>query len=386
MEIILFIIVFLVLIFGIFEFKIHNKYLLNIPIRIHVNGSRGKSSVVRLIAAGLREGGLKTYAKTTGTSPRIIDDKGEDKYIHRLRSASIGEQISLIRYFSKFNPDALVIECMAVNPQYQWVSEQKIIKSTIGVLTNVRPDHLDEMGISMNQITKSMSNTIPFNGIMVTSEDKKVDILTNISKQRNTEFYLADVEFKNNDLNNFQYLEHSENINLALKVCELCGIKKEIAMNGMKKCNPDPGALTIWNIQDNNKTFKFINAFAANDPASTLKTWQMVNSRIKSNNFAIFLNTRIDRQYRTVQLINLIFEELKPKVLVLRGDNFPKELKKLMNKNTSIQVYKFPYSIKQNKLIKFMAEDLDSFIVLGIGNIVGWGELLMKKMKEFKID
>ena len=386
MEIILFIIVFLVLIFGIFEFKIHNKYLLNIPIRIHVNGSRGKSSVVRLIAAGLREGGLKTYAKTTGTSPRIIDDQGEDKYIHRLRSASIGEQISLIRYFSKFNPDALVIECMAVNPQYQWVSEQKIIKSTIGVLTNVRPDHLDEMGISMNQITKSMSNTIPFNGIMVTSEDKKVDILTNISKQRNTEFYLADVEFKNNDLNNFQYLEHSENINLALKVCELCGIKKEIAMNGMKKCNPDPGALTIWNIQDNNKTFKFINAFAANDPASTLKTWQMVNSRIKSNNFAIFLNTRIDRQYRTVQLINLIFEELKPKVLVLRGDNFPKELKKLMNKNTSIQVYKFPYSIKQNKLIKFMAEDLDSFIVLGIGNIVGWGELLMKKMKEFKID
>ena len=386
MEIILFIIVFLVLIFGIFEFKIHNKYLLNIPIRIHVNGSRGKSSVVRLIAAGLREGGLKTYAKTTGTSPRIIDDKGEDKYIHRLRSASIGEQISLIRYFSKLNPDALVIECMAVNPQYQWVSEQKIIKSTIGVLTNVRPDHLDEMGISMNQITKSMSNTIPFNGIMVTSEDKKVDILTNISKQRNTEFYLADVEFKNNDLNNFQYLEHSENINLALKVCELCGIKKEIAMNGMKKCKPDPGALTIWNIQDNNRTFKFINAFAANDPASTLKTWQMVNSRIKSNNFAIVLNTRIDRQYRTVQLINLIFEELKPKVLVLRGDNFPKELKKLMNKNTSIQVYKFPYSIKQNKLIKFMAEDLDSFIVLGIGNIVGWGELLMKKMKEFKID
>ena len=386
METILFIIVLLVLIFGIFEFKIHNKYLLNIPIRIHVNGSRGKSSVVRLIAAGLREGGLKTYAKTTGTSPRIIDDKGEDKYIHRLRSASIGEQISLIRYFSKLNPEALVIECMAVNPQYQWVSEQKIIKSTIGVLTNVRPDHLDEMGISMNQITKSMSNTIPFNGIMVTSEDKKVDILTNISKQRNTEFYLADVEFKNNDLNNFQYLEHSENINLALKVCELCGIKKEIAMNGMKKCKPDPGALTIWNIQDNNRTFKFINAFAANDPASTLKTWQMVNSRIKSNNFAIFLNTRIDRQYRTVQLINLIFEELKPKVLVLRGDNFPKELKKLMNKNTSIQVYKFPYSIKQNKLIKFMAEDLDSFIVLGIGNIVGWGELLMKKMKEFKID
>ena len=386
MEIILSIIVFLVIIFGIFEFKIHNNYLLNIPIRIHVNGSRGKSSVVRLIAAGLREGGLKTYGKTTGTSPRIIDDKGEDKYIHRLRSASIGEQISLIRYFSKFKPDALVIECMAVNPQYQWVSEQKIVKSTIGVLTNVRPDHLDEMGISMDQITKSMANTIPFNGIMVTSEDKKVDILSNISKKRNTEFHLAEIEFKSDDLNDFKYLEHTENIQLALKVCEICGVKKEIAINGMKKCKPDPGALTIWNIKNNKKSFKFINAFAANDPASTLKTWQMINSRISSNNFAIFLNARIDRQYRTIQLINLIFKELKPKVLVLRGENFPKELKKLMTENSNIQVYKFPYSIKQNKLIKFMAEDLDNFIVLGIGNIVGWGELLMKKMKEYKVD
>ena len=386
MEIILSIIVFLLIIFGIFEFKIHNKYLLNIPIRIHVNGSRGKSSVVRLIAAGLREGGLKTYGKTTGTSPRIIDDKGEDRYIHRLRSASIGEQISLIRYFSKFNPDALVIECMAVNPQYQWVSEQKIVKSTIGVLTNVRPDHLDEMGVSMDQITKSMANTIPFDGIMVTSEDKKVDILSSISKERNTKFYLAEAEVKNNDLNNFKYLEHIENIQLALKVCELCGIKKEIAINGMKKCKPDPGALTIWNIKDGKKSFKFINAFAANDPSSTLKTWHMIENRIDFSDFAIFLNTRIDRQYRTIQLINLIFKELKPKVLILRGENFPSELSNLMDKNSDIKVYKFPYSIKQDKLIKFIAEDLNDFIVLGIGNIVGWGELLMKKMKEYKID
>ena len=386
MEIILFIIILFLIFIGLIEFRVHNKYLQNIPVRIHVNGSRGKSSVVRLIAAGLREGGLKTFGKTTGTSPRIIDSQGKDKYIHRLRSASIGEQISLIRYFSKYNPDALVIECMAVNPQYQWISEQKIIKSTIGVLTNVRPDHLDEMGISMNQITKSMANTIPFNGIMVTSEDKKINILRNISKERNTEFYLADSEFKSENLNDFKYLEHTENIQLALKVCELCGVKEEIAINGMKKCKPDPGALTIWDIQNKNKSFKFINAFAANDPSSTLKTWNMINNRIQTDNFAIFLNTRIDRQYRTIQLINLIFKELKPKILILRGENFPNELKILMSNNKDIKVYKFPYSIKQNKLIKFMVEDLNGFIVLGIGNIVGWGELLMKKMKEFKVD
>ncbi len=378
---------FLVVFFlGVFEFKLHLKHLKNIPIRIHVNGSRGKSSVVRLIAAGLRSSGIMTLGKTTGTSPRIIDENGQDKYIHRLRSASIGEQISLIRYFSKQNPEALVIECMAVNPQYQWISEQQIVKSTIGVMTNVRPDHLDEMGVTMDQITKSMANTIPYNGVMVSSEDKKNDLLKEISVNRQSEFHHVKPSIDDSNLNGFKYLEHKENVSLALKVCELCGVDKNTALKGMANCVPDPGALTIWNLKYNDNTFKFINAFAANDPASTLKTWQMINTRINSEKFTIFLNTREDRQYRTIQLINLIFKELKPIHLVIRGKNFPKELNQLMNENNKITVYKFPYTIKQNKLIKFMAENLNDSVVLGIGNIVGWGESLMKEMKEYKID
>ena len=99
----------------------------------------------------------------------------------------------------------------------------------------------------------------------------------------------------------------------------------------------------------------------------------------------IFLNTRVDRQYRTIQLNNLIFNKLKPNTLILRGENFPKELNMLMDKNKDINVHKFPYSIKQENLIKFMEQDLEGFVILGIGNIVGWGENLMKKLKEFKV-
>ena len=53
---------FILIIFGLFENYYHQKALSNIPIRIHVNGTRGKSSVTRLIAAGLRGGKLKTFA------------------------------------------------------------------------------------------------------------------------------------------------------------------------------------------------------------------------------------------------------------------------------------------------------------------------------------
>ena len=387
MEIILIVLIGLLLVLGVIEFKVHSNNLSKIPIRIHVNGSRGKSSVVRLIASGLRAGGLKTIGKTTGTSPRIIDQNGNDKYIHRLRSASIGEQISFIRRFAKLKPDAVVIECMAVHPQYQWISEHKIIKSTLGVLTNVRPDHLDEMGISIDQITKSMGNTIPFNGIMVTSENKQTDILKEISKNRQSDFYTSDSEkLTNDEISNFKYLEHKENINLAIKVCKLCGIDRKIALKGMEDCTPDPGALTIWKTKSKYGSFEFINAFAANDPESTLKTWDMVNERLNRDKFSIFLNTRLDRQYRTVQLIDLIFRKLKPEVLILRGENFPSELKKLSDKNKNIMIHKFPYSIKQEELIKFMGQNLDGFVVLGIGNIVGWGEILMKKLKDIKVD
>ena len=113
----------ILMVFGYIELYIHKISLKKIPIRIHVNGTRGKSSVTRLIAAGLREGGLNTFAKTTGTIPRIINNIGNDVELHRLRGASIGEQIKLIRYFSRYKPDALVIECMAVNPQYQWTDK-----------------------------------------------------------------------------------------------------------------------------------------------------------------------------------------------------------------------------------------------------------------------
>ena len=167
---------------GLIEAHYHRLALAQLPIRIHVNGSRGKSSVTRLIAAGLRAGGLKTLAKTTGTAPRIINENGKDRIIHRLRSASIGEQVRLLRNFAKKKPDVVVIECMAVNPQYQWVAEHKMIQSTISVITNVRPDHLDEMGLTLQDNAMSLSNTIPFGGTMVTVEgdlnrDGKFDTL-----------------------------------------------------------------------------------------------------------------------------------------------------------------------------------------------------------------
>ena len=40
--------------------------------------------------------------------------------------------------------------------KFQKISEEKIVRADIGVITNVRYDHLDEMGESLEEITNSL--------------------------------------------------------------------------------------------------------------------------------------------------------------------------------------------------------------------------------------
>ena len=370
----------ILIIFGLLENYFHKHALSKIPIRIHVNGTRGKSSVTRLIASGLRGGNLRTFAKTTGTTPRIINENGKDVEIHRLRSASIGEQVKLIRYFSNKKPDALVIECMAVNPQYQWVSEQCIVQSTLGVITNVRPDHLDEMGTTNKEIAHSLSNTIPFNSKIITAEYSTIEPLKEVSEKRNSIIEQSDVnDIDKSYLNKFPFIEHPENIALALKVCLAIGVSRDDALNGMLNTIPDPGSLFIWNIKNNKNRCKFISGFAANDPSSTKMVWNLINDRF-NNKSCIFLNTRNDRRYRTIQLMELVLNDIKPDLFIVRADNVSSILSN--------------YSIDKDKIILFDMSsdpsdlvdciiDLNDYYILGIGNIVDWGERFIKELKEY---
>ena len=360
--------------------------LSQLPIRIHVNGSRGKSSVTRLIAAGLRSGGLKTLAKTTGTSPRIIDQNGKDRIIHRLRSASIGEQVRLLRNLSKENPDAIVIECMAVNPQYQWISEQKMVKSTTSVITNVRPDHLDEMGSTLEENAMSLSNTIPFNGYLVTSEQKMSYVFSKIADKRKTKYIPVDTEsISDMFMRKFNYLEHIDNVALALKVCEIYGVDKDIALKGMLKAQPDPGATLIWKIKNENLINYFVNLMAANDPESTYQAYKNLRSRIKETRICIFFNTRKDRRYRTNQLLSLIYNKIQPDTLIIRGENFPDKFQEYKENYPSMNVHELSYNANSQDVINSFF-NLSGYYIIGVGNMVGWGEQFVSDLKEYKYD
>ena len=373
------------LLYGLYEYFQFNTALADIPHRIHVNGSRGKSSVTRLVAAGLRAGGVCTLAKTTGSAPRIIGMDGSDKIIHRLRSASIGEQVKLLKMFSKKKPDAVVIECMAVMPQYQWVAEHKMVQSTIGVITNVRPDHIEEMGPLMDDISNSLANTVPENGILITAETHNLDPIRKRAEAAGTKLMVARPEEDvYTTLRQMPFLEHDENIALAAKVCEELGVDRQTALDGMIHAKPDPGALVLWKMKFGENISQFLSAFAANDPLSTLKIWKLIQERIDSNSITVFLNSRHDRRHRTKQLIELVYEHIHPHALIIRGENLPPELNSLKQKNPETMLFTFPFSVTQDEIIEHLKTIHDNFI-FGIGNIVGWGDEFVSQLKEYRI-
>ncbi|MCH2473283.1 MAG: poly-gamma-glutamate synthase PgsB [Gammaproteobacteria bacterium] len=369
---------------GLLEFRYHQLVLSSIPIRIHVNGTRGKSSVTRLIAAGLRAGGKRTFAKTTGTAPRVIDSKGIDRIIHRLRRPSIGEQVRLLKYFSSENPDVVVMECMAVQPQYQWISEHQMVKSHIGVITNARPDHLDEMGPTEVDVVKSLCNSIPVGGTLVTAEDKHKDILQSVADRNQSEIFFSDESsVSEKDLNNFAYIEHPQNVAIALDVCHKMGVERDIALSGMHSVRPDLGALVVWKLLGKQGSLQFVNGMAANDPVSTLQIWKFVIDRYPTTSgTAVFFNSRDDRPLRTKQMLELTFEEIKPEYFIIRGDKIEAKVRRLLHHSPDTEVSIFSLNESIDSVSESILSLPDDVLVFAIGNQVGTGQEILQKLSE----
>src|SRR4030043_114997 len=85
-----------------------------IPLRVAVTGTRGKSTVTRMIAAALKEAGLPVLGKTTGSKPVLILPQGREKEITRRGLPTILEQKSFIRGAAVLGVRAGVAEMMSI--------------------------------------------------------------------------------------------------------------------------------------------------------------------------------------------------------------------------------------------------------------------------------
>lgn len=359
--------------FWVWEYLRHRANILRIPIRIHVNGTRGKSSVTRLIAAGLRAGGIATVGKTTGTLPRIILPDGTEAAIVRLSGANIIEQKYITRYIQPVKPKALVIECMAVNPAYQWITERLFVKSTVSVITNSRLDHTDLMGETMDSITNSLCNTIPEHGVCFTAEDKYFGTMKHVAQKRNTKIHcIRPTDVTTDEIMGFSYIEHAENIQLSLAVCQHVGVPRAVALKGMQQATPDPGALKKYVVNEKGREVQFYNVFAANDPDSTRFIYGSIAQHLKNNQQKmIILNCRADRHYRSVQLLE-VCKDLDFDYLLITGELPDKVYQAALDmglpKDRLVKLGEIDPQLVYQKTWELTKKESH---VMGIGNIAG---------------
>lgn len=305
---------------GIIEQRRHYANLESIPTRVLVNGIRGKSSITRLCAGALRGGGLTVVAKTTGTAARFIwPDASEEPVYRKFGIANVVEQIGIVRRAAAEEPHALVMECMAVMPALQEINQQKLVRSTIGVLCNVREDHLAEMGPTLEDVARSLSRSMPTGGVCVTAESVWWDVLQEEANKRSCRLVFADPEsVADEEMDRFKYFTFKENVAISLAVAAEVGVSRHDALAGMWEAPPDPGVLTVEEYSVGDKRIRLANIFAANDPNSTVMNFQRLldADAIRPPVFTL-INCRPDRVERNGQMGAIVPELLTEKLFVI---------------------------------------------------------------------
>jgi poly-gamma-glutamate synthase PgsB/CapB len=366
--------------YGIIELRNHHINVRKIPIRIQVNGTRGKSSVTRLIAGGLRAGGMRVVAKTTGTKPRFIISDKEEIPIKRLGKPNIIEETRIFRQAQKYKPQAIVIECMALVPEYQKTECNQLVLTTHGVITNARADHLDVMGPTVKDVAIALSGTIPKNGKFFTAENFYLPYFQATAQKRNTKLNHSNPNtITDEDMKGFTYVEHEENVALALMVCEHLGINRSTALAGMYRATPDAGVLRIYTVEDFGKRLELVNTTAANDPDSIAMLWEKCLKHFSAlPQVVVLVNCRDDRVDRSQQLGELVAKQFPANFYVATGTLTSVFVRSAIRngipKNKILDLGgKSPEEIYP-KVFEVVKKDA---WVFATGNTVGFGEILI---------
>src|SRR5262249_22843978 len=367
---------------GVLEQRYHHRRLRAIPVRVLVNGIRGKSSITRLCAGAIRGGGRVVVSKTTGTAARFIYPDGtEEPVFRKFGIANVVEEIGTVRRAATYYPDALVIECMAVMPALQEINQQKLIQSTIGVICNVRADHLAEMGPTLPHVARSLSRSMPVGGVCVTAEREHVTVLRTEAAERNCRLIEVDPESVTDaEMRGFAWVTFKENVAIALAVAKLVGVPRDEALRGMWAAKPDPGALSVREHHAGHQRITVANIFAANDPQSTLMNVRNLAERGDIRRpLHLVINCRPDRIERNGQMGQLA-EQIEPDKIIVIGTPTRSAVAAVPGAWRS-RVVDLGGNRPPGELLKEILREVDHTAALVlVGNIHGQGELLLEQI------
>lgn len=257
-----------------------------------VTGSRGKSSVVRLLTASLARLGLEARGRITGVAPRELR-QGDAAYaplkevvLMRSGPASVGEMrwwLSTLRG----EVDAVVMENSAVAPELQGLAF-RWLDPVCSVLVNVRPDHEDAWGSGEENAARALcqglggghrSNLHPVVVPAVTAGKPFVGRL------------LAERGCRVLECPSFADFRE-EHVSIASEVLRLLGLDPGAAREAVLRLPPDIADFAVLGEGEG----LIASAFSANDPETTEQLFLSTGWRREET--SILFNGRADRPAR----------------------------------------------------------------------------------------
>lgn len=284
--------------------------LRTIPFRILVTGSRGKSSLTRLVHAAFCAAGLKARGRITGVLPRELGPEGTGRVIRRTSPAHIGE----MRWWLEQLPphtEALVVENSAVAPDLQAMAASWI-QPTLTVWTTLRPDHTEAWGPGLEGAAKALIRGVPEGGLVAAGGE--VDRPA-----------LAELFRRNGNTVHFDYppagsTHQKVNLSLAIMAVSLClpwadmtGLRAVLAA-----LPPDIADFRIIRRGEDS----LASAFSANDPESTEKLFEETGWNAETT--TLLYHHRPDRGARLHAFLPWIAaRQWKETVFTRSGPRFP---------------------------------------------------------------
>jgi poly-gamma-glutamate synthase PgsB/CapB len=343
----------------------------NLQLRIHVNGTRGKSSVTEYIAASIGNAKPSVMAKITGIVPTIMLN-GEKQTIKRVGITRVQEQIGVIKRASRKKTDTLVMECMSISPELQRL-ESTFFRPHIYVITNIKDDHREEMGKTLEEQANSICSAIPENCIVVTDEKLFLPKIEKFATRMKSRVVVSE-GVSQSLLQSIPDSVFVENVALALSVCKAAGIDNQLAEQGiMDYVKTLKSPLTHLNYKG--KEILFLNAFAVNDVDSTsnfIDHWKQILG--KNYKTTILFNTRADRPIRSDLFAEWIAKIPFIENVIVIGDHSSRAKRSLLRFGLAVE----RIHVWNQKKMKNFKENLlssipDDSLVVGVGNISGSG-------------
>ena len=342
-----------------------NRLIRKIPVRILVNGTRGKSTVVKYISLLFRSNGLNTLSKITGIIPTIYYQDDSSYEIKRRGGARITEQFRMIYKAVRRNAEAIVLENMSITPELQKI-ESSVLKPHYYVITNILEDHLEEMGKTPEEWVEAICSAIPNNCTVVTAEHEYLDSIKKYASERNSRV----IAFNEVTVPGYKpiTIPHPDNFRIAEVIAREEKLKSEELYRKVNLLHKDEVYTTK---KINGFEVSMVNAFAANDVPSAKRLY--LKKIPDGKNTIVLFNSRGDRPLRTVRFIEWL-SSIKVDRYFLSGDNSGLAKKKLIASGVESAKISILSSGMCKEILKVLEEYIKlNTVIFGCGNIKNAG-------------